>query len=97
MSAPRLPGYTCPLIDRVKSAILDAIAITKSDIETLEDFHTVMNEINSRLHNEDNILEDIRSANSQLRECAEYWQEDSEYWQKEVNMLKQQIEEMEEA
>lgn len=60
MREPSLPSNTCPAIDEVQEGIRKA----SDAIDEAADF----------LNGLAKDLEDLRYANSKLRECAEYWQ-----------------------
>lgn len=80
MAAPKIPGHTCPLIDKVQQAIERAFRISDSatDSTDLETLITAMKEIRWELNGEADKLEPIRDANLALRNAAEYWQEEAE-------------------
>ena len=86
MSAPRIPGHTCPLIDKVQEAIERAFKIADraeggSDLAELQ---TALKEIRWELSGEADKLEPIRDANLALRNAAEYWQSEAEKAQEEL-------------
>lgn len=76
----KLPPNTCPMIDRVKKAIEEAhsLALNESDDEDVEDLQATLRRIEHILLGEADILEDVRSANSALREAAEHYREEAE-------------------
>lgn len=82
MSAPQMPRYTCPDIDRLKSRIQEAYETAKEAVNDGEDnpeaLSKALNEIEMTLFEEVLVLEELRAANTQLRECAEYWKEEAE-------------------
>lgn len=80
MPAPKIPGHTCPLIDKVQQAIERAfkIADRAEDSTDLETLISAMKEIRWELNGEADKLETIRDANLALRDAAEYWQEEAE-------------------
>jgi hypothetical protein len=74
---PKLPDYTCPLIDMVKDVIDKAYSSAESadsDMDS-DSLYSLLTDIRFTLAGETRLLEDIRVANTQLRECAEYWEQ----------------------
>jgi chromosome segregation ATPase len=59
--------HTCPIIDRVKRSIKDAKSLCKSRINNIDDAISILSDIVSEL-DLDSDLEEIRSANSALRD-----------------------------
>ena len=59
MKEPRMPRNTCPAIDSVQESITKAASFADDVMRELDGLNDQ--------------LEDLRSANAQLRECAEYW------------------------
>jgi CO dehydrogenase/acetyl-CoA synthase beta subunit len=85
MTKPLIPGYTCPLIDRVKGAIDQAYRIAdNSDSDDVAELKMFLREIRHELLGESDKLEAIRDANLALRNAAEYWKE-------EANLLASQL------
>lgn len=80
MNAPRIPSYTCPLIDEVIDIIEAAfnIADKAEDSDEPEDWKQALHDIRYRLSGEAKKLEPIRAANLALRNAAEYWREEAE-------------------
>ena len=80
MEPPKIPGHTCPLIDKVQQAIERAfkIADRAEDSTDLETLITAIKDIRWELSGEAEKLEPIRDANLALRNAAEYWQEEAE-------------------
>lgn len=85
MREPSLPNNTCPAIDDVQEAINKAI--------------DAANEAAHHLHGQVRELEELRSANSDLRRYGEYWHEQYEELmtandelESEVQRLKSEIE-----
>lgn len=80
MPVPKIPGHTCPLIDKVQQVIERAfkIADRAEDSTDLETLISAMKEIRWELNGEADKLEPIRDANLALRNAAEYWQEEAE-------------------
>lgn len=66
MREPRMPGHTCPEIDKIIAGIDNA---------------------ENALYGLADIMEELRTANSQLRECAEYWQEQYEELKAEMDAM----------
>ena len=77
MREPKMPGWTCPIINRLKSNITESLELTNGaeEIESVDILLGIIEDIRHKLSDGGDILEDIRSANSKLRDCAEYWQE----------------------
>lgn len=81
MTAPRMPGHTCPMIDKLKKRIetaydlADSINNAHNDDISGDDLRELLRNIRYELHNEADALEKIRDANLALRNCAEYWEE----------------------
>lgn len=78
MTAPRMPGHTCPMIDKLKRRIEAAYKAASKGADTEDELRTVLAEVAHELHGEADALEDIRDANLGLRNCAEYWQAEAE-------------------
>ena len=80
MPAPRMPGHTCPMIDKLKRRIEAAYKMASDQPEDSgEDaLRQCLKDIAHELHGEADVLEDLRDANLGLRNCAEYWQEEAE-------------------
>ena len=79
MSAPRIPKHTCPMIDKLKARIQYAHKLaSQSDESDVESLKSIISDIAHELDGEADALEDIRDANLQLRNCAEYWQAEAE-------------------
>jgi hypothetical protein len=80
MSAPRMPGHTCPMIDKLKRRIESAYksAARVSDAAGEDELRAILSDIAHELDGEADVLEDIRDANLALRNCAEYWQNEAE-------------------
>ena len=79
MSAPKIPGHTCPLIDRIQAAIEQALKIADTfDAESVDEYKEALRDIRHELNGESDALEAVRSANLALRTAAEYWQEKAE-------------------
>lgn len=76
----KLPPNTCPMIDRVKKALEEAysLAYSECDDEDVEDLQSTLRRIEHILQGEADILEDIRDANSALRQAAEYYRDEAE-------------------
>lgn len=72
MIEPTLPRNTCPAIDSVKKRILEAERLARSS-QSPEDAEHILGCILNTLSGEADSLEELRDANSKLRECAEYW------------------------
>lgn len=83
MSAPRIPGHTCPTIDKLKRRIESAYksASRVSDSASEDELRAILSDIAHELNGEADVLEDIRAANLALRNCAEYWQNEAEAMQ----------------
>lgn len=87
-------GNTCPIIDEVIGIIEDPIW----DEENEDELH-----LKNRFSEALKLMEDIRSANSTLREWGNERDKDAEYWEKEFDDakrdnddLKSQIKDLEE-
>lgn len=79
MTAPKIPGHTCPMIDRLKGAIDRAFKIADdADSQDVEVLQTLLRDIRRELLGESDNLEAIRDANLMLRNAAEYWQNKAE-------------------
>jgi len=80
MSAPRMPGHTCPMIDKLKRRIEAAYksASSVNDAASEDELRAILGDIAHELNGEADVLEDIRDANLALRNCAEYWQHEAE-------------------
>lgn len=75
MGAPRIPGHTCPAIDRLKRAITTAHSLSTATEDLNEaELRSRISEIEHELRGEAGALEDLREANLALRTAAEYWQ-----------------------
>lgn len=76
MREPKMPGWTCPIIDQLKSSITESLELTNgAEDMDIDDLRGIIEDIRHKLSDGGDILEDIRTANSRLRDCAEYWQE----------------------
>jgi hypothetical protein len=93
MREPTLPEYTCKYIDKVKDSIESALK--HADIPYHEEdigyYADAISDIKNELECLDSVLEDIRAANFQLRECAEYWRIRARELESEVETLQQEI------
>lgn len=80
MTAPKMPGHTCPMIDRLKARIEEAykMADDSSQEDDEDELRLYLRDIAHELRGEADALEDIRDANLSLRNCAEYWQAEAE-------------------
>jgi len=80
MSAPKLPGHTCPLIDKIQQAIDRAFTLADRIIgsDDLAELQAAIKDIRWELNGESDKLEQIRDANLTLRNAAEYWKEEAE-------------------
>jgi hypothetical protein len=86
MTAPKLPGYTCPSIDKLKKRIQEAERIARlTSSDEAADLQAALKDIAHELSGEADVLEDLRSDNIQLRACAEYWQAEAERLESENN------------
>lgn len=71
---PKMPGHTCPLIDKVIEFITDAEAYTEDDDfgkAKIEDLQALYDHIAEEGYGIKAVLEEIREANSNLRQLAE--------------------------
>jgi len=80
MNAPKIPGHTCPTIDKVIQVIDKAFNIadeykSSDDVESLK---TALRDIRHELYGESDFLEKIRAANLALRNAVEYWEAEAE-------------------
>ena len=79
MPVPKIPGYTCPMIDKLQGAIDRAFRMADdANSEDAEVLRTLLRDIRHELLGESDKLEVIRDANLALRNAAEYWQEEAE-------------------
>ena len=80
MNAPRMPGHTCPLIDKLKKRIENAFDFADSVKSNLDkdDLLKLLGDIRHELNGEADELEKLRDANLALRNCAEYWEAKAE-------------------
>lgn len=67
---PQMPGNTCPSIDDVKSEI-EKVELKINDLYSSLDFSGILSE-----------LENIRKANSDLRELAEHYEAEATRFEK---------------
>lgn len=87
---PRMPGHTCPLIDKVIEFITDAEAYTEDNDfgkAKIEDLQALYDHIAEEGYGIKAVLEEIREANSNLRELAE----EAEKLDEQVQELKEEI------
>lgn len=86
MRPPSMPGYTCPIIDKIKAAIVNAQLLASRGRESgdLDDILETLRQIEYELLSEDSRLEEVREANEQLRMCAEYWKDRAEELEREA-------------
>ena len=80
MQTPKMPGYTCSLIDRLQKQIDDAYSASCNVIDEYDEefLRSLLLDIQNILCGESFKLEDVRKANIQLRNCAEYWRDEYE-------------------
>lgn len=80
MSAPKMPGHTCPMIDKLKRRIVDAYKMADDPPKhaSEDELRLLLRDIAHELRGEEEVLEDLRDANLALRTCAEYWQAEAE-------------------
>lgn len=76
MSAPQLPKQTCPAIDAIikqcKNAQSDiSYAIQRED--EVDELKTILQNLGYYFKDIASDIEDLRDANSALREYGEYW------------------------
>lgn len=91
---PRMPGYTCPLIDKVIEFINDAEAYTENNdfgSTKIEDLQGLYDHVASEGYGIKAVLEEIREANSNLRELAEHYEEEAEKLDEKVTELQMEI------
>lgn len=94
---PKMPGYTCPLIDKVIEFITDAEAYTEDNDfggAQIADLQGLYDHIADEGTGIKAVLEEIREANSDLRAIAEHYEEASENHDAIVEDLQNQIEEL---
>ena len=94
---PKMPGHTCPLIDKVIEFITDAEAYTEDNDfgkAKIEDLQALYDHIADGTHNIKGVLEEIRSANEDLRTIAQHYEEKAENHDAIVEDLQNQIEEL---
>lgn len=73
-----MPKYTCPVIDRLKGVIETAFKLADNIpnwVDGVEELRDYIEDIAHELSGEADALEEIREANSALRDCAVYWEE----------------------
>lgn len=80
MSAPKMPGHTCPMIDKLKRRIVDAYKMADDPPKhaSEDELRLLLRDIAHELRGEEEVLEDLRDANLALRTCAKYWQAEAE-------------------
>lgn len=79
MAAPKIPGHTCPLIDKIQGAIDRAFRLAdNADSDDAQELRTLIRDIRHELLGESDKLEVVRAANLALRNAAEYWKEEAE-------------------
>lgn len=91
---PKMPGHTCPLIDKVIEFITDAEAYTEDNdfgSAKIEDLQALYDHIASEGYSIKAVLEEIRQANSDLRELAEHYNDEAEKLDEQVQELKVEI------
>lgn len=91
---PRMPGYTCPLIDKVIEFINDAEAYTEGNDFGSTKIEELYDHIASEGYGIKAVLEEIREANSDLRAIAQHYEEANENHEATVEDLQNQIEEL---
>ena len=94
MGLPKVPGYTCPLIDNVIAFITDAEAYTeKEDFGATEigDLSSLYDHIVDEGTSTKEVLEQIREANADLRTLAAHYEMEAERLQNEVEDLTREI------
>lgn len=72
---PKTPGHTCPAIDKLKKVLEDAHREARCAMDTggADDWLAGLKEVEHILRGEATALEELRTANAQLRDCVEYW------------------------
>lgn len=89
---PRMPKWTCPLIDRIIHSVESALdALDRTCDEDIDDYKSVLEDAQAALRDVCDEIEEVRTANSQLRACAEYWEEQCNDQQQEVETLKEKL------
>lgn len=91
---PKMPGHTCPLIDKVIEFITDAEAYTEDNDfgkAKIEDLQALYDHIAEEGYGIKAVLEEIREANSNLRQLAEHYNEEAEKLEEQVQELKEEI------
>ena len=79
MTAPKMPGHTCPMIDKLKRSIEEAYRLADTPKgETVEELMRLLSDIAHELYREADALETLRDANLSLRNAAEYWEQEAE-------------------
>lgn len=80
---PEIPGFTCPAIDSLQDSVSDAgQALTRAT--------NAIDAAMDELRNMPRELEDLRKANDQLRQAAEYWKARAEDAEGEVRRLERE-------
>lgn len=78
------PSHTCPVINDAQKRLSEA----RSDLD-----HYVVSELRKV---EDNLLEDIRNANTELRDWGHYWKEIAEERDQRISELEEELENLKE-
>ena len=94
---PKMPGHTCPLIDKVIEFITDAEAYTEDNDfgkAKIEDLQALYDHISEEGYGIKAVLEEIREANSDLRAIAQHYEEANENHEAVVEDLQNKIEEL---
>ena len=92
LSIPQMPKHTCPIIDKLKRRIEDAYVMADDPPKNAceESLYNHLAGIAHELLGEAEVLEDIRRANSDLRECAIFWQERAEEFENKLLYAQEQ-------
>jgi chromosome segregation ATPase len=83
---------TCPDIDRVVSAVKSIQKLCKLDgSETSQDYVNIISDIENEIFGQDGSLEELRDANSQLRDWGNAEHERANESEEEVYSLRKEI------
>ena len=71
---PEMPSFTCPAIDKAIAKI-NAVEklIRQTSLDDAGEMKDAIEEIEYEVGYLENMLEELRSQNDKLRNCAEYW------------------------
>lgn len=92
----RLPKNTCPDIDKAIAAVREAIqecwtVIEEDDSTAIERANHVLSRIELSIRYVPDMLEELRSANSSLRDAAMYYEEQVSELQDKIDGLEEEL------